>query len=169
MKTRTIICAVVLAALLPVQALAAVCFQLAPAQDVLVIEVDGQPAGGYFNLVGEDVGTCGPGTAMPLNGTAHFRSDGNVHFGVIIHSTTSSCAPFTIQGILDPPFFTSGSGFVGNAIVSGIPVTFAPVSCPGIGAKPDTLPHESGVALGRSLASGMDLHFGRGGSWDTAH
>ena len=148
----------------PTQALAAVCLRPSPAQDILVIEVEGQPAGAYVNLAEEDVGTCGPGTAMPLNGAARFGPDGKVHFGISTHSTTPSCAPFRIQRTLDPSSFTSGSGFAGNAMLVGVAVTFVPVACPGGSYEPDAQSQEGSPAIGRSLTLDPDLLLGRGGS-----
>lgn len=128
----------VIAILLPAQALAAVCFTPGPfsPQEVLVIEVTGS-GGGFFSLAGEYVGACGPGTSMPLHGSAHLRPDGSAHFAVSIISAASQCLPFRIQGTVNPPAFNNGSGFhqidllVNNQIVT-TPVTFIPATCPGL-------------------------------------
>ena len=137
MMTRTLaILLVTMGLLLPGQALAAVCFNVSPYIDVVVLELQGEPAGGYFNLVGEVVGTCGEGTSMPFNGTAHLRNDGKAHFGLVVHSpdvtSTVSCAPYSMQGTLDPPSFNSGAGFIGSSSVAATAVTFSAVACPAI-------------------------------------
>ena len=124
-----------IAILLPAQALAAVCFTPSPfVADVLVIEVTGS-AGGFFSLAGEEVGACGPGTSMPLHGSAHLKADGKAHFGVTVLSSSGNppCVPGIYQGVVDPPAYTSGSGFHQN-LATGVttPVTFIPAACPGL-------------------------------------
>jgi len=137
MMTRSLaILLVTMAALFPTQAMAAICFQLSPYSDVVVLELQGAPAGGFLNLIGEVVGTCGDGTSMPFNGTAHLRDDGKAHIGFVVHSpdvtSTVTCTPYSVQGTLDPPSFNSGAGFVGSASLAATAVTFVSVSCPAI-------------------------------------
>lgn len=116
--------------LLPLQALAAICFNLSPLPDVAVIEIAGQ-GGDFFSLVGEVVNWCGPGTSSPLSGSAHLRSDGKAHFGVSVHALDGSatCNPGWFTGTLDPPSFNSGSGFY-NRFGGTTAVTFVAASCP---------------------------------------
>lgn len=116
--------------LLPLQALAAICFNLSPLPDVAVIEIAGQ-GGDFFSLVGEVVNWCGSGTSSPISGSAHLRSDGKAHFGVSSHDIGPSptCGPGWIQGTLDPPSFNSGSGFY-NKYAGTAAVTFVAASCP---------------------------------------
>ena len=130
MRTWTVIAAIAVSLLIPAPTLAAICFQLSPYDDVVVLEIHGEPAGGFFALVGETVGSCGEGTSLPLNGTAHLREDGKAHVGFAVYSATTGCIPFAVQGTLDPPSFDSGTGFVGNASLGSLAVTFVPATCP---------------------------------------
>lgn len=127
--------------LLPLQALAAICFNVSPFTDVAVIELAGQ-GGDFFSLVGEVVNWCGSGTSMPLSGSAHLRSDGKAHFGVSIHgpvgAPTATCVPGWYQGTLSPPSFNSGSGFHRNDLGTVTAITFVPVSCPLIPQQPNS-------------------------------
>ena len=144
MKTKawTAFIILVAMAMFPGQALAAICFQMTPVSqttpyiDIVVLEVDGGPAGIYYNLLGEVVNACGDGTSMLLNGAAHLRDDGKAHFGIRVQSVmtieSGSCLPYSIQGTLDPPSFNSGAGFVGNNAGGITAVTFSSVECPAI-------------------------------------
>ena len=128
----------VIAILLPVQALAAICFTPSPFPDVLVIEVTGF-GGTFFSLAGEDVGACGPGTSMPLHGSAHLRADESAHFAISVITAASQCVPARIQGRVNPPGYNTGSGFHQIDVFAGTPpqivttpVTFIPAACPGL-------------------------------------
>ncbi len=146
MKTKTwkaiILLILPVMAMLPLPALAAICFQMTPISgttpytDVIVLEVDGGPAGIYHNLLGEVVNACGDGTSMPLNGVAHLRDDGKAHFAITVHSfivenSAVPCLSYSVQGTLDPTSFNSGAGFLStNSGVNAI--TISAVDCPDI-------------------------------------
>jgi hypothetical protein len=127
---------VVALALVPSPALAAICFSVSGFTTVMLTGFPGPE--GFFPLVGEAVNTCrlpggGPsGQTAPLNGVAHGRGDGSAHFAIFVGGT-ASCAPISIQGTLDPPFFGSGGGTVDNLGIGGSDaVAFAPASCFGL-------------------------------------
>lgn len=130
--------------LLPLQALAAVCVNAAPFSEVLVLEIEGT-IGAFFDLVGEHVGTCGANTSRPLSGTAHVRSTGVAHFGTISHNSSSSCVPVFIQGTLNPPSYTSGTGYYRNTAGGAGALTFSAASCP---ALPEALGGPAGTTTG---------------------
>ena len=132
MRTWTLIAAITLSLLIPAHALAAICFQLAPYDDIIVLEIQGEPAGGFYNLLGEAVGSCGEGTSFLVSGAAHLREDGKAHFGITVSSAAVNCVPFTVQGTLDPPSFNSGDGYVGQWTSANTAVTFTAVTCPAI-------------------------------------
>ncbi len=136
MTRWTCLIALTLVALLPAPALATICFQLAPFSDVVVLEIHGDPVGGFYSLIGEDVGPCGPTTSMPLVGTAHLRADGKAHIGLVVNSANDDgvidCRPFTIQGTLDPPSFNSGAGFIGSSNQVATAITFTSAACPAL-------------------------------------
>lgn len=126
--------AAVVLVLLPLPAIAAVCFNASPLLDVVVMDVAGQ-GGSFFSLAGEVVGWCGTGTSMPLSGAAHIRPDGKAHFGISIHGPVGSpatCVPGWYQGTLNAPAFNTGTGFHRNALGGTTALTFVAVTCPTI-------------------------------------
>ncbi len=122
-----------IALLLPAQTFAGICLNATmDSGDEMIIKftVAGQ-AEEFFNLLGEGIHTvgCASSESAPLNGSAHARSDGQVHFGVTITGTLS-CDPIMFEGLLTPPSYNSGTGTFdilnggfGNA-------TFNAVACP---------------------------------------
>ena len=124
-----------IALLLPAQALAGICFKSTTGtgeQMIVKLTVAGQ-AEEFFNLLGEAIHTAGCATSesSPLNGTAHLRSDGKVHFGMTVRGTLH-CDPVMLQGLLNPPSYDSGSGTFD--IVNGDygNASFSAVACPSL-------------------------------------
>jgi hypothetical protein len=139
MKGLSIVVALLLGALLPAQAFAAICFQVtlagaqpSPTDTVILLELEGPPAGGYFNLVGAAAFTAD--VVIPLNGSAYLRQDGLAHFGAISYALSPpDITPYSVTGLLEPPAFDSGPGFIhwsGSNTNLTADVTFSGVSCP---------------------------------------
>src|SRR5687767_3473083 len=85
----------------------------------------------FFSVVGEVVNWCGPGTSMPLSGSAHINAAWNIHFGISVHGTVpTTCTPGWYQGTINGPTFNSGAGFLRNEGGSELAVTFTRVACP---------------------------------------
>lgn len=132
----TSVVAMVIGILLPVQAFAAVCFQ-DQLGDTFVIEVAVQ-AGQFFSLVGEVVGSASgngiiqSGASFPLVGSAHLRGDGTAHFGITVHADDETHFPMWSQGILNPPDFNTGSGFLDELGLNFVILTFSPATCPAL-------------------------------------
>jgi hypothetical protein len=125
-----------LVGLLPASSQATLCFKT-QLGSIVQMEVLG-PAGGFFALMGDLKSPPGLGElSAPFSGTAHLRPDGFVHFGVQIHSAVQQpppliVEPFTLEGTLNPPAFTSGTAtaFFPSGVVSPVPLTLSPSPCP---------------------------------------
>jgi hypothetical protein len=132
MRKLSMVVALLLGVLLPAQAFPAICFQVVGTDTVILLEVEGTPAGGYFNLVG--AAAFGPGVVIPLNGSAYLRQDGYAHFGAISYAIAPpDISPYSVTGLLVPPSFNSGAGVIywgGLGTVLSAEVTFAAVACP---------------------------------------
>ncbi len=132
MRRLSVVAALLLAILLPAQAFPAICFQIAPIEMVILLEVEGTPAGGYFNLVGAAAFTAE--VVIPLNGSAYLRQDGYAHFGAISYAIAPpDISPFSVAGLLAPPAFNSGLGAIywsGEGTAFSYEVTFSAVACP---------------------------------------
>ena len=127
MKKGRLLMMTVVLVLLPVQALAAVCFQTTDSiPGVVVVALLGQvetlgsrttvpPLSaftGFFGLLGEFINPCGGGgvgQSTPVIGTAHLRSDQKAHLMIYV-GPTNICGASVYEVILDPPSYSSGTG-----------------------------------------------------------
>lgn len=131
MKKRTLMMLVIGGALLllPLQALAQVCFRPSPFSTVVKIGIS-SGSGEFFDLVGEEVGSCGAGTSGPFSGTAHLRSDGKAHVGLGNHIVSgTTCGPYWYTLFLNPPTFDTGTGFHRNIFGITTTLTVTAASC----------------------------------------
>ena len=119
--------------LLPAPALGAVCLR-DQAKEMLTLEIVGS-SGGIFSVAGRFVTNQVPvtdaGAHLPVTGVAFLRSDGKATIGLTVHGVSPTQSPFIIQGVLDGPFFNSGTGQLEN-VASGFTatLTWVPTTCP---------------------------------------
>jgi hypothetical protein len=132
MKAPRVVVAVVLALLVPTQAMAAVCLNVSGFGDAQ-FEIS-SIAGGFFGLIGVMRRTdCGPVTPpqdrTAFTGTAYVNTAGNVHVGLLV-TGSPVCYPITVWG--DLPLSLSGPGHVdlpSGGLASFTNVTISPVGC----------------------------------------
>jgi hypothetical protein len=119
--------------LLPATALGAVCFR-DEFNETLSLEIIGA-VGGVISVSGRFVTNqlpvTDPDAHLPVTGVAFLRSDGNATIGLTVHGVSPNQSPFIIQGVLDGPFFNSGTGQLEN-VASGFTATvnWVPTNCP---------------------------------------
>jgi hypothetical protein len=119
--------------LLPATALGAVCLR-DQANETLSLEIVGA-VGGVISVGGRFVTNQFPVTDarahLPVTGVAFLRSDGKATVGLTVHAVSPTQSPFIIQGVLDGPFFNSGTGQLEN-VANGSTATlnWVPTTCP---------------------------------------
>jgi hypothetical protein len=133
MKTLELLVLAVAGTLLPVHALAAVCFK-DQAEETLSLEIIAS-VGGVISVAGRFVTNqapvTDPGAHLPVTGVGFLRSDGKATVGLTVHGVSPTQSPFIIQGVLDGPLFNSGTGRLEN-VANGFTetLTWVPANCP---------------------------------------
>jgi len=95
--------------------LAAVCFQVDPTSDGLILDVTSSTPEGFFSLAGEFVSPRGPRAA--LTGGGRLQGDGTASFAMatFFFERFTTCCERYVTGMtvsLSPPDYSSGSALV---------------------------------------------------------
>jgi hypothetical protein len=135
MRLRRLVPVVLLGALVPFPAFAAVCFSVAAGASsfgTMVLAIEGQGEQ-FFDLVGQVVAPCNSAAAgerVTLTGSARLDAAGNAEFSATVPGT-AACFPYLVSGTLQAPAFASGSGRVDVPSTGQTgAVTLAPAACP---------------------------------------
>ena len=124
------------AVLVPIQALAGVCFSINGFTTIFLAV--GPISEGFANLVGEAVSPCKltngnpSGESAPFTGSAHARANADAQFWLSVGGT-ASCFPISVQGTLVAPSYDSGSGTVESPSTNGVAnITITPAGYPAL-------------------------------------